>query len=308
MVPCACAQRRRESRYGFWKDGMHYSGINDRFVFITGASSGIGRACALALDGAGLQVLAGVRRQADAEALRREASPRLGTVFVDVADGTSVGDAAAEVAGLAGGRLFGLVNNAGMAFGGPLEGSSADDIRRLLEVNIGGVLAVTKAVLPLLRAGGGRVVNMGSTSGILALPCLSAYAASKFALRGLSDALRLELGPVGVSVTLLEIGNVATPIWDKGIAIAEAGMAAAGPEMARLYGPLADFSRQVALKAPRIPAEAVARTVQKALLAERPRASYTVGMDARLFKLLACLPLPLRVWLLSKCLPRYGSP
>jgi NAD(P)-dependent dehydrogenase (short-subunit alcohol dehydrogenase family) len=183
-------------------------------VFITGASSGIGKACALHLDRLGFPIIAGVRKQADADALRQEASQGLKTVFLDVADSASIETAAAAVAALTGGSLFGLINNAGIAFGGPLEIISVQDIRGLMDVNIAGVLTVTKAFLPMLRQGRGRIINMGSTSGILALPCLSAYAASKFALKGLSDALRLELKPVGVSVSLLEIGNVETPIWE----------------------------------------------------------------------------------------------
>ena len=286
---------------------MQPSKADNSAVFITGASSGIGKACALLLDRAGFPVIAGVRKQADAEVLRQEASQRLHTVFIDVADSASIEAAAAEVAALTHGSLFGLINNAGAAFGGPLEIFSLQDIRRLIDVNIVGVLAVTKAFLPLLRQGRGRVINMGSTSGILALPCLSVYAASKFALKGISDALRLELRPVGISVSLLEIGNVETPIWEKGIAFSDQSMAATGPDIRRLYGPLVEFSRLVALKSPRIRAEAVARMVYKALLAGKPKACYTVGIDAWLFKLLACLPRSMRDWLFLKFVPRYGS-
>ncbi len=276
-------------------------------VFITGASSGIGKACALALDREGFRVIAGVRKQADADALRSQASERLRTVIIDVADSASVSAAAVEAAALCGGSLFGLVNNAGTAFGGPLEIFSAEDIRRLIDVNVIGVLTVTKALLPLLRRGRGRIINMGSTSGIVALPCLSVYGASKFALKGMSDALRLELRPAGVSVSLLEIGNVETPIWDKGIAFSESSMAAAEPAVRKLYAPLVDLSRNIALKSPRISAGSVARAVIKALRSPKPKPCYTVGLDAWLFKLLACLPRKLQVRLILIFLPRYGT-
>ena len=276
-------------------------------VFITGASSGIGKACALHLDRAGFSVIAGVRNPADAEALRREASQRLTTVFMDVADSASIEAAAAAVAALTRGSLFGLMNNAGIAFGGPLEILSVQDIRGLLDVNILGVLAVTKAFLPMLRKGRGRVINMGSTSGILALPCLSAYAASKFALKGLSDALRLELKPVGVSVSLLEIGNVETPIWEKGLETSSKLLAVAEPAVLQLYKPLAEFGNLVAFKAPKIRAVKVARQVEKVLQAGKPRPCYTVGMDAWLFKLLACMPRRMRDWVFLQFMPRYGA-
>lgn len=286
---------------------MQTTSADTSAVFITGASSGIGKACALHLDRLGFFVIAGVRKQADAEALRQESSQRLETVFIDVADSASIEAAAAAVAALTGGNIFGLINNAGIAFGGPLEILSIQDIRVLMDINIVGVFTVTKAFLPMLRKGRGRVINMGSTSGILALPCLSVYTASKFALKGLSDALRLELKPVGVSVSLLEIGNVETPIWEKGLETSSKFLAAAEPAILQLYNPLVEFGNLVALKAPKIRAVKVARTVQKALQAGKPRPCYTVGIDAWLFKLLACMPRRMRDWIFLKFMPRYGA-
>ena len=286
---------------------MRTTSADTSAVFITGASSGIGKACALHLDRLGFPVIAGVRKQADADTLRQEASQRLKTVFIDVADSASIEAAAAAVAALTRGSLFGLINNAGIAFGGPLEILSVLEIRRLMDVNILGVLTVTKAFLPMLRKGRGRVINMGSTSGILALPCLSAYAASKFALKGLSDALRLELLPVGVSVSLLEIGNVETPIWEKGLETSGKLLAVAEPDILQLYAPLAEFGNLIALKAPKLRAVKVARTVQKVLQEGRPKPCYTVGIDAWLFKLLACMPRRMRDWIFLKFMPRYGT-
>jgi NAD(P)-dependent dehydrogenase (short-subunit alcohol dehydrogenase family) len=283
---------------------MQTSNADNSIVLITGASSGIGKACALHLDRAGFLVIAAARKQADAEALHQQASERLKTVLLDVADSASIEAAAAEVAAMSRSRLFGLINNAGIALGGPLEMLSNQDIRRVIEVNTIGVLAVTRAFLPMLRRGRGRIINMGSTSGILALPCLSAYAASKFALKGLSDALRTELRPVGVLVTLLEIGNVETPIWEKGIDASEKNLAAAGQDICQLYAPLVKFSRHIAIKSPKIAAESVARVVEKALRSKRPKPCYPVGIDARLIRLAACLPRRMRDWLVLRSLPR----
>ena len=131
----------------------------------------------------------------------------------------SIQAAVSEVTRLTKNQLFGLINNAGIAFGGPLEILPIQEIKRLLEVNVIGVLAVTKAFLPLLRQSRGRIINMGSSSGLLALPCLSTYAASKFALEAITDSLRVELGPFGISVIIIEAGNIETPIWEKGVAV-----------------------------------------------------------------------------------------
>lgn len=279
-----------------------------RTVLVTGASSGIGQACAQHLDRSGFRVFAGVRRDIDAESLRESASSRLHPVRIDVTDPASIAAAVATVTdGLAGAGLAGLINNAGVALCAPLELSGDAEVRHLLEVNVAGTLSMTRALLPLLRRARGRVLNMGSTSGQLALPCLSAYAASKFALRGASDALRLELQPLGVAVILLEIGNIKTPIWDKGLQALNARIAATAPELMDLYGPLVRCAAGVAARAPRTQPERVARTAARALLTPRPRARYRVGPDAWLIALLAGVPRGLRDRVLLACLPRPGA-
>ena len=264
----------------------------ERSALITGASSGIGRATALRLDAAGFRVFAGVRRQADGEALRAAASPGLVPLILDVTDATGVETAAKEVeaeVGAAG--LQGLVNNAGIAVAAVLEFVELDDLRRQLEVNVVGAAAVTRAFLPLLRRGGGRVVNVSSNGGYVASPFLGPYAASKFALEALSDSLRRELRTWNLPVSVIEPGSVETPIWEKGRG--EAARVRAGlPEEARgLYAPALDrIEAYVAKTANRaIPADAVARAVEHALTAPRPRIRYRVGSDARLTRLLSRL-------------------
>ncbi|MGD1157325.1 MAG: SDR family oxidoreductase, partial [Terriglobia bacterium] len=183
-------------------------------VVITGASTGIGEACALHLDKLGFRVFAGIRKAADAEALRHRASARLVPIRLDVSDETEVEQAARNVTeALRGEGLAGLVNNAGIVVAGMLEFLPLDALRRQLEVNVVGQVAVTQAFLPHLRKARGRIVNIGSVSGLIAGPFSGAYAASKFALEALTDALRVELRPWKIHVSIVEPGNIQTPIW-----------------------------------------------------------------------------------------------
>src|SRR6185312_16425833 len=200
-------------------------------VVVTGASSGIGEACARRLAGLGFQVFAGVRRPEDGERLARDV-PGLRPLILDVTDADSIAQATRTVEQQTGGRgLAGLVNNAGVAVPAPIEYQPIDDFRRQLEINLIGQVAVTQAFLPQLRAARGRIVNMSSIGGKVAVPLLGAYAASKFGLEGFSDTLRRELRPWGIRVAVVEPGTIATPIWDKGIA--------SGDELTRTLPPAA---------------------------------------------------------------------
>lgn len=284
-------------------------------VVVTGASTGIGEACAQRLAGIGFRVFAGVRREGDGAALVDKARGMLTPVRLDVTDAASVQGAVSQVeaavgaaAGAAEG-LAGLVNNAGIAVGGPLELLPVDALRRQLEVNVVGVMAVTQAFLPLLRRGSGgrpgRIVNMGSVSGRLAGPFVGPYAASKFALEALSDALRLELRSWGLHVTLIEPGRIATPIWKKSIAAAEELAARVDPAKLALYQPALDRMRAYTERFGRqgVPPERVAAAVEHALTSPRPKTRYVVGTDARLQILLArFLPDRLRDALITRAL------
>lgn len=261
-------------------------------ALITGASTGIGEACALALDGAGWRVFAGVRRDADGERLRARGSPRLTPVAIDVTDAGSIAAAAAVVTDALGGAgLDGLVNNAGVAVAAPLELLPLDDLRRQLDVNVVGQIAVTQAFLPLVRAARGRIVFMGSIGGRMAMPFLGPYCASKFALEALVDALRLELAPWRIEVAIVEPGSIATPIWTKSQGNAEL------MREGFLSRPEADYTeaisavRHAAAETGRRgePASRVADAVLHALTAPSPKTRYLVGKDARLRAWLARL-------------------
>ena len=261
-------------------------------VVITGASTGIGAACALHLDKVGWRVFAGVRKQADAEALRSKASPRLTPIALDITDTLSISTAAGAVAGVVGDAgLDGLVNNAGVVVTGPVEFLPLPELRRQLEINVVGQVAVTQAFLPLIRAARGRIVNMGSIAGRLATPFSSAYGASKFALEALTDAMRLELAPWGISVSIVEPGAVATPIWEKGAKAGEAMLAAAPPEARVLYAEAIEAVRKTAEHSAKNAADPmeVARAVEHALAAARPRTRYVVGRRAKIGAAMALL-------------------
>jgi NAD(P)-dependent dehydrogenase (short-subunit alcohol dehydrogenase family) len=269
----------------------------ERYVVITGASSGIGEACALYLAHLGFGVFAGVRKKEDAQALRARGAGRIESLFVDVTDADSVASAAETVRRAVGeSRLAGLVNNAGIAVAAPLEFLPVEELRRQLEINVVGQVAVTQAFLPHLREGNGRVVNVGSIGGKIAGPLLGAYAASKFAMEGLTDSLRRELEPWAIHVSIVEPGAVRTPIWERSLMAADALLYRFPRRALVLYGSEIERRRSSALKAARkgIPPEIVARAVAHALTAKRPKTRYPVGRDARVASVLVRL-LPDRV-------------
>src|SRR5262249_39561380 len=185
-------------------------------VVITGASTGAGRDAALHLDRNGFRVFAGVRREADAESLRKEASPQLEPLLLDVTDAAAIEAAAKRVdAEVGSAGLAGLVNNAGIGIGAPIEFLDLNELRRQLEVNVVAVVAVTQAFLPALRRARGRVVNAGSIGGRVSQPLVGPYSASKFALEAISESERMELAPWGIEVSLVEPGAISTAIWGK---------------------------------------------------------------------------------------------
>ena len=259
-----------------------------RSAVVTGASTGIGRACALLLHSKGWMVFAGVRRDEDAAALREQTSERLHPLRLDVTEPEQIAAAAERVAAAVGqSGLDGLVNNAGIAVAGPLEFVPPAELRRQLDVNVVGQVAVTQPLIPLLRRARGRIVNIGSVSGLVAAPFMAPYAASKFALEAVTDALRLELAPWGVGVVIVEPGTVATPIWDKSSAALTYPPAAQA-----LYSPTFDKLRDAAVASGKrgLPPERVAAVVLEALTAERPRTRYVVAPGGAAVSLLRHLP------------------
>jgi NAD(P)-dependent dehydrogenase (short-subunit alcohol dehydrogenase family) len=242
-------------------------------------------------------VFGSVRRAADADRLRAELGPWVTPLIFDVTDAAAIQASAPVVAERLGGRtLWGLVNNAGIAVGGPLLHQPLDEVRRHLEINVIGVLAAVQTFAPLLgtdrsRPGPpGRIVQISSVAGRMSAPFLGAYAASKRALEGMSEALRRELMVFGIDVIIINPGSVATPIWDK--AEAQDASRYAGSE----YEPFLRRFVTAALKSGRsgLPAEAVAEAVWTALAAAKPRTFYPV-LRHRLMNWTIPLALPARL-------------
>ncbi|HEX3292331.1 MAG TPA: SDR family oxidoreductase [Solirubrobacterales bacterium] len=254
-------------------------------VVVTGASTGIGRATALRLDADGYWVFAGVRKDADGQALAQAASDRLTPVTLDVTDVDQIESAREQVAeAVAAQGLVGLVNNAGVGGGGPIEFMPLDELRRTLEVNLIGQVAVTQAFIPLIRKGKGTIVFIASIGGRVASPFMSPYNTSKFAIEALGESLRHELHPWGIDVAVVEPGSIDTQIWSKGNDQLREQVDAMPEDAQRLYGKqITRFGEVINETASRgIPPEKVAEVVHKAIASEKPRHRYLVGTDAKI--------------------------
>lgn len=244
-------------------------------VLITGASSGIGAATALHLDAQGHTVLAGVLDEAEARAALRGASERLSLVRLDVTDPASI---ASVAAGLLAAGLDAVVNNAGIGVPGPLEAVDPDELRRQLDVNVVGQVAVTQAVLPLLRAAGGRVVFVGSVGGKVASPFAGPYHASKFAMEAIADSWRQELEDEEIDVVLVEPAAVSTAIWDKAVAQLDELLASGAPEVERYHARLESFRDSLRNADDHgMEPQDVAETIEEALTTSSPDPRYVVG-------------------------------
>ncbi|HET9097275.1 MAG TPA: SDR family oxidoreductase [Candidatus Baltobacteraceae bacterium] len=264
-------------------------------VLVTGASTGIGYACLEALASAGFFVYAGVRTESDAQRVA-DVHGSIRPLLLDVTVPEQIA-AAAQAIRTAGVPLHGVVNNAGIAVAGPLEYIPLADFRRQFETNVFGALAVTQSVLPLLRqAGDGRIVFMSSVSGQIAPPFVGPYASSKFALEALADALRMELHAFGIRVSLVQPGNVRTPIWQKGRDAKDALVASMPQEAITHYGEAFEALVRVTEHEERTGIEPaiVAQAVLHALTAAQPKARYPVGNPPAWQRRLASL-LPERV-------------
>lgn len=278
--------------------------MKNKYVVITGAAKGIGRATVAQLTKEGYTVFAGVRTVADGEALQAEWGERLIPLLLEITDEKQLAGAVAAVEAVVGEHgLTGLVNNAGIAVGGPLEIIPLAELRNQLEVNVIGQVAVTQAFLPLLRRAKGRVINMSSIAGRVAGPLVGPYSVSKFALEAMTDVLRCELAPWGIHVICIEPGVIATPIWETSVAHAKQMIETLPPSAHALYGDKMASGIEQTLRnsAYSTPPQRVAKVVAKALAAKRPRTRYQVGWDARVvINLFARLPDRWRDWLMSR--------
>ena len=247
-----------------------------------------------------------MRTPEDARRIAADLGDSVTPLLLDVTDADQIAAMASHVTEAVGPHgLIALVNNAGIVAAGPLEYLPVTEFRKQLEVNVIGQLAVTQALLPLLRKATGRIVMISSISGRVSLPLAGAYGASKFALEAMSDALRLELRHWNLHVSLIEPGRIDTPIWRTSLAHGERVLAAAPPGLVERYGPLINAARRMATKETGgSPVEEVVRAVEHAVTAPRPRVRYVVGRDAKLRRFLTWLPDRLRDWLIARQLER----
>lgn len=263
-------------------------------VLVTGASSGMGKACALRLSQAGFTVFAGVRKQRDAQMLKQEGSSRLIPVILDVTNEQTILQACQfirESVGDAG--LVGLVNNAGVGVTAPIELVPLDELRRQFDINVIGQVAVIQAFLPLIRAARGRIINVGSVGGQTTIPFGGPLCASKYAIESINDAMRMELRPWGIQVVLVAPGSIRTPAVNKLVQDSEAMLQTFPSDGIRRYAAAYRAFVQTFVKHEEAgaPPEAMANVVLKALTADKPRTRYPVG------------PLSRRLFLLSRLLP-----
>jgi NAD(P)-dependent dehydrogenase (short-subunit alcohol dehydrogenase family) len=278
-------------------------------VVITGSSTGIGRACAERMAAEGWTVYAGVRKDADADALRSSVEGDLRPVLLDVTDQDQIAGLAARLTEELGSTgLQGLVNNAGVAEGGPIETLSDQEWRWHFDVNVFGVINMTRECLPTLRAASGRVVNIGSIAGRTAPPFMAPYAAGKHAIEAISESLRFEVADFGMKVACVEPGEIRTEIWAK-----------ADESLARLVGTLDHetktryerhldmlygFTEEGSKKG--IPASKVADAVHHALTSNKPKHRYLVGPDAAMIGVVSRLPDSVRHRILALNLNRWS--
>ena len=262
-------------------------------VLVTGASRGLGRTMALDLAGRGYTVYAGVRRHEDGSALVAAGGDNVRPLILDVTSPHSIEGALAEVRRQQdGGNLSGLVNNAAVFLLGPLEQTPLEAVEHLLRVNVTGVVAVTQAFLPLLRGAKGRIVNVSSVNGRLSFPFCSFYSASKFAIEAISDALRVELSPWGIEVSVVEPGVTRTDIRAEGARAWAESHGRLAPEKQEFYAaPFATFQAVL----PQFDSGAadhhyVAEAVYRALTEHPPATRYLAGPDTEQWLRMASLP------------------
>lgn len=250
-------------------------------ILITGCSSGIGRACAHGLAARGWQVIASARRRKDVARLREAG---LSAVELDLVDTRSIAEGLEQTLALTGGRLEALFNNGAFGLPGAVEDLTRDALRAQLETNVLGWHDLTRRVIPMMRAQGhGRIVQNSSVLGLVALPFRGAYVASKFALEGLTDTLRLELRGSGISVSLIEPGPILSRFRDNAYAAYRQHIDA---EASVFHATYARMEERLAKEGPvqpfTLPPEAVLKKLIHALESPRPRARYYVTVPTHL--------------------------
>ncbi len=264
---------------------------SQKYILITGSSSGIGKTSCLMLAQKGYKVFAGVRKQKDAQELQNE---NIIPVFIDVNDHSSIENALSIVAEETGDEgLYGLINNAGVAVAGPLEFLPIDKLRFQLETNLIGQVDVIQTFLPLIRKSKGRIINISSIAGFTAFPFKGAYCASKHALEAITDSLRRELYPWGIHVCSIEPGIIRTNIWERSMSLLKETINEMPQKAKEYYSPFYGALVQKVFKKLEqraTSAETVGEIILKALNDKKPKSRYLVGKDAKFLNIIKLLP------------------
>lgn len=251
-------------------------------IVITGASTGIGFSLAEQLAGQGYTVFAGARKQEDLDRLG-DAHANIRPVALDVCNPEQV-NALVELLRNENIKVDALINNAGVAVIGPLEIQSDDDLQWQMETNLIGTARMIRSLLPFLRETKGRIINVSSTSGLVAWPFAGAYVASKYAIEGLSDVLRVELRRFGIETVLINPGAVATPLWEKTFSAVHEKLARQPDDIRKFYEADSKRSEDAVRKSvdKAVKPEVVVNTVLEALAAKKPKPRYLVGPSAKI--------------------------
>ena len=278
------------------------NGTQQETVLITGASTGIGFSTAIYSYNLGYKVFAGVRKDKDKENLIANSNNGLNPVLLDVCDQDSIEKTFAIINEKSKGETFHLINNAGLSINGPLELLEYSDIKKVIDVNLTGLLMVTKTFMPLIRNNKGRIINISSGHGLLAIPDKSVYAASKFGVQALSDSLRVELTPFGVSVASIIVGKVNTSVLGKILDDREKMISKAKPEVYELYKTLIEYFDREVKDIPGIEAVKVSETIHKAMSDRNPKDKYLIGPGAKKMSILRKFPAKIRDKMLAKAI------
>jgi len=262
----------------------------NKSILITGASTGIGRACVLHLDKQGYKVFAGVRNLTDLDELRDLGTGNIRPLMLDVCKEEDIKGVFKVVSDEKECPLFGLVNNAGVGIGGIIEATPIEEFEKLFNVNFFGLHRVTRAMLPIIRENKGRIINVGSSSSYFSGAALGPYAASKFAVRAYTDALRMEMKTLGVSVSLVAPGAVESSIWDKAKIYKEKIRKNADPELLKVYEMFVRAGDKIIDNIHPIPAIEVAKAVLHGISANKPKYVYLVGKDAKIARFISGIP------------------
>ena len=273
-------------------------------VIITGASTGIGYATALYLDQMGYKVYACVRKDSDKQKLHETASNRLESIIMDVCDLDSIHSAYEHIQDISSGETFHLINNAGLSVNGPLELLDHTDIKKVIDVNLTGLLTVTNIFLPMIRMSKGRIINISSGHGLLAIPDKSVYADSKAGVQAVCDSLRVELKPFGIEVISIIVGKVNTSVLGKILDGRSAMIEKASRESYEVYKTLIEYFDKEVKNIPGIEAKRVAETIEKALSDNKPKIKYLIGPGAKKMDSLRKFPVRMRDKMLYKAVYR----